>query len=434
MNPDDPLGLTGTKPQSNDPLGLLSSPHLPTKLELAKRNAATPHPEDLEEDDPSYAQQALGGIASLAHDIPGAEAAQAGARSLVRGQSYKDALSDIRGAEESAPSLVRHYNNIAGGTIAAAATPGSNVALQGARFGIAEAMGGADPESLKDRIDNIPVRATIDAALGKVLGEVAPNYVRSVAVKRLGKNVLDRTGVMAEADARNFGKAKAEGDLAAANPTPQVVSDALNDPDTKPYVAIIRGSGLFKGANDATVLREAHKLMGERERMLGNRIVGSDDYKAGSELERNEIIQGKRRLSDASKSIMPSFGPANLVHAQAEGQLDALKSAADATGRIVRGADVAGRKLESNSSDSFLRDILQMRDAEAKAATEGVLGKLKAKSSLSFNPLKGFGIPKTVSNVNKMSPYLSALDQQAGNDVLPPFLRHAGIALGESGN
>ena len=52
-------------------------------------------------------REQLGGIASIAKDIPGAEAAQAGARSFFRGQPYAEALGDIRGAEESAPALAR---------------------------------------------------------------------------------------------------------------------------------------------------------------------------------------------------------------------------------------------------------------------------------------------------------------------------------------
>ncbi len=116
------------------------------------------------EEDPSYAEQALGGIASLVKDIPGAEAAQAGVRSLVRGQPYRTALEDIQGAEESAPASVSLFNRAAGGSIAALATPGAP-ALQAARFGILSGLGQSNPDAtVKNRLDDAAVRGAIGAA------------------------------------------------------------------------------------------------------------------------------------------------------------------------------------------------------------------------------------------------------------------------------
>lgn len=124
----------------------------------------TPFVDAKPEEDPSYAEQALGGIASLVKDIPGAEAAQAGVRSLVRGQPYRTALEDIQGAEESAPASVRLFNRAAGGSIAALATPGAP-ALQAARFGILSGLGQSNPDAtVKNRLDDAAVRGAIDAA------------------------------------------------------------------------------------------------------------------------------------------------------------------------------------------------------------------------------------------------------------------------------
>lgn len=398
-----------------------AEPKLPTKLDLAKRNAVMPHPEDMEDPDPTYAQQALGGVASLARNIPGAEAAQAGVRALVRGQPYTEALSDIRGAENSANPWVRRYNSLAGGAVAAAAAPtgtftnplgtGGSIALQGARYGAAEGLLSADPMSGQDRLIHAGKDAAVTAAAGKLLGEFAPNVFRALRARTLGTTALGKATQMEAADALAYGKAAAEG---VGLTHPQVTA-ALSHPTVAPYANEIRTSPIFKGADDATILREAYKLMTEKQQTLAQRVINSSDYKAGSALEKAEISQGKRQLLDAADNIMPSLRPAVYGHATAKGELDAFRTAADATGRITRGASVAGRKLGQNSPEAFEKSIHLMSEQEAKSGLEGALGQLKNKVALSVNPLKGFGIPKAASSVNRMAPYLEALDQQAGN-------------------
>jgi hypothetical protein len=415
-----------------------AEPKLPTKLEIAKRNAAMPHPEDLEDPDPTYAQQALGGIAALGSHIPGAEAAQAGMRALVRGQPYEEALSDIRGAENSANPWVRRYNSLAGGAVAAAAAPrgtftnplgtGGSVALQGARFGAAEGLLSADPQSGQDRLLNSGKSAALTAITAKVLGEFLPNTVRALRAKSLGTTALGKTAQMEANDAAAYGKAAAEG----VGLTHQQVTAALNHPTVKPFASEIRNSPVFKGADDATILREAYKLMTEKQQTLAQRVVNSSDYKAGSALEKEELTQGKRQLLDAADNIMPSLRPAVYGHATAKGELDAFRSGADATARIARGATVAGRKLTQNSPEAFKKSIHLMSEQEAKSALEGVLGQLQAKASLSVNPLKGFGVPKAASSINRLAPYIEALDQRAGN--AGTLRRALAIALASQAN
>lgn len=398
-----------------------ATPKLPTKLALAKRNASMPHPEDLEDPDPTYAQQALGGVAALGSHIPGVEAAQAGVRALVRGQPYTEALSDIRSGENSANKWVRRYNSLAGGAVAAAAAPtgtfanplgtGGSIALQGARYGAAEGLLSADPQSGQDRLITAGKGAVLTAIAGKVLGEFAPNALRALRAKSLGTTALNKTAQMESADAVAYAKAAAEG---VGLTHPQVTA-ALSHPTVRPYAAEIRNSPIFQGADDATVLREAYKLMTEKQQTLTQRVVNSADYKAGSALEKAEISQGKRELLKAADNIMPSFRPAVYQHATAKGELDAFRAGADATGRIARGASVAGRKLGQNSPEAFEKSIHLMSEQEAKSALEGALGQLQQKAALTLNPLKGFGIPKAASSINRMAPYLEALDQQAGN-------------------
>lgn len=162
----------------------------PTQAKLRKEHAAgilddriarenLNDAEMAEAETPSYASQALGGIASLARDIPGAEAAQAGSRSLVRtalakaglpvqAESYGEARRAIRGAEDSAPSFVRNYNRIAGGALAAAGIPGAPV-LQGARYGMSEALLQSDPDAnVEERLHDATAQGAAGAAFGAI--------------------------------------------------------------------------------------------------------------------------------------------------------------------------------------------------------------------------------------------------------------------------
>jgi len=153
--------------------------------------------------------------------------------------------------------------------------------------------------------------------------------------------------------------------------------------------------------------------MTERQQTLASRVINSSDYKAGSQLEKQEITQGKRQLLTAADNIMPSLRPAVYGHAAAKGELDALKAGADATGRIVRNAPVAGRKLAQNSPEAFMQSIDQMSPAEARAALEGVLGRIKGMKNFSLNPLVG-GAGKKIFGFGKVLPYIEALDKQTG--------------------
>lgn len=125
---------------------------------------------DAKPDEPSYLQQAAGGVAALLRSVPGGEAAQAGVRSVVRGQPYAQAREDIRDAEATANPWVRNLNSLAGGGIAAAALPGGAV-RQGASFGALNALGDSDPtKNLKTRVDKAGAEMVVGGAAGGLFG------------------------------------------------------------------------------------------------------------------------------------------------------------------------------------------------------------------------------------------------------------------------
>lgn len=163
--------MTETPEERAKRLGLTTEPENPEAraARLGLNRSANLPDHDAPEIEPTYAQQALGGIASLVRDIPGAEAAQAGVRALVRRQPYREALSDIRGAEDSAPSVVRNGNRLLGGGIAAAVLPGGP-ALKGAQYGALTGALSSDPNS---GLESRGIQAGTGAVAGALVGRYA---------------------------------------------------------------------------------------------------------------------------------------------------------------------------------------------------------------------------------------------------------------------
>lgn len=141
-------------------------------------------------DDSTGAVRALGTVASLARDIPGAEAAQAGARAGVRTglsrlglpvmpEGYREALANIRGAGAAAPAYTRIPARLAGGVTAGIAIPGGP-ALQGARYGMLAALGNAEPASAEDRLQGAAAGMAVGALAGTAVPRVVP-AIRGIA-------------------------------------------------------------------------------------------------------------------------------------------------------------------------------------------------------------------------------------------------------------
>lgn len=106
-------------------------------------------------------------IANISRDIPGAEAAQAAVRAGVRGQSYREALRDIRSATQALPAAVSIPTRVAGSTLAALAVPGG-AATQGAVIGGLSGLTEASPDV---RTEERVLRSIAQAAGAGVAGK-----------------------------------------------------------------------------------------------------------------------------------------------------------------------------------------------------------------------------------------------------------------------
>lgn len=117
--------------------------------------------------------RALGTVASLARDVPGAEIVQAKLASIVNRKPYPEALRDIRDAEDSAQAYTRIPARMAGGGMAIGAIPGGP-ALQGARYGLLRGLTNADPTiTAKERLHGAAEEGVLDAGAGYLAGKLA---------------------------------------------------------------------------------------------------------------------------------------------------------------------------------------------------------------------------------------------------------------------
>lgn len=158
---------------------------------------------DYEAAEPVLAK-ALGAPAALLRDVPGGEAAQSAVRALVRGQSYREARSDIRNAEAAAPAALTIPARIAGGALAAGKIPGGPM-VQGARFGILQGLAQSDPDvGIKQRIDDAGKAGALSAVTAGIANNAgripwgglakAVTHPRTAAVKAIGGVIRDAVG------------------------------------------------------------------------------------------------------------------------------------------------------------------------------------------------------------------------------------------------
>lgn len=252
--------------------------------------------------EPGIGTKVLGTLASLGRDIPFVEPLQAGTRALVRGESYADALRNIRGVEDAAPGYATWPARIAGGTVAALTLPkipgiaAGGATRQAAQYGILKGLGSADPGlDIAGRIHEGAKEGTVSALAAKVLGPIAM-LGRTLAAKTLGTTAQNIDKRITAATVENYGKAAAEGQ-AAGGTSPAIVS-ALEHPRVKPFVDLVRG-GEGSTKSDADVAREAYKLMSKQRRGLKS-FMERNGYDAAKDIEATRLGDAMKQLKDAT--------------------------------------------------------------------------------------------------------------------------------------
>jgi len=309
-------------------------------------------------------QQALSGLiaapAAALRDVYGGEALQAGARALARNEPYRQALSEIHAAEEETPDVVRKAMRVGGAGLATAALPGSPVA-QGALYGGLSGLLQANPDAgVSDRLVGAGV-GTAAGALGGKAAQLGGTLLQSVLGKTLGKQAVNANAVQRAKDALAYGQAEAEG--AAVGSTPAIRA-VLNKPGIKEYADVVRQSETFKNANDATVLREAYKLMSEQSVKRGQ-VLAAGDFKAGTSLAKSDLDLLKTQMREATQEPGQVVIPGRVMVAPAPSTAQSPPpSLRDALEAFKTRSALAATRPEGTVMQQTARQALERHGAE----------------------------------------------------------------------
>lgn len=357
---------------------------------------------------PNYPAQVAGGISGLIADVPGGEAVQAGARSLVRDQSYPDALSDIRSARESNPASL--ITRIAGSLPAAMALSGGALA-QGAQYGGLLNLLSADPdENVGERLARGAGGALIGGAASKA-GDVAGTWLRArvnPGYERLAKGLDDR---MDEAVSPLYEQADLEAMLAqGARGTRGVgtpgIRRALNEPDIAATQSGLRGEEMraFRDLprDDPRMLDATYKALVDQANDLANPEMRAATASNVGRYGLQNAQEAKRQLLNAMSrepgAPMPTYASAVEETAAQGGLREALDRGAEGAYLAAGSGNAPGtlQRLSERGPVSLL-DFLETQGDEgidlavqgAEAAMKRPLGGGPALEV--FNPIRTMG-------------------------------------------
>lgn len=324
---------------------------------------------------------------------PVLEGAQAGFRSIFRGQSFRDALGDIRGQTDAIPGPVKAMESAAGGML----IPGAS-ALSPAKFG---ALAGAAPAVLDpnpDRgIGSRVAGGTLGAAVGGLVGSLADKSqvgLRALAAPNATDNILSRQAERAASAKQLYSAALAEG---RANGVTPEVQAYLQEPEIAARVKALQQLDQFKNvpAESPEMLDALYKSLSDEGKMIGKGLAQPDPSKPNTGRFREQNVQSlKSRLLGATEApgvsqvgpfvgqntgMMPSYRDAVADFAKRSADIDAVGKGMTA----LQGADNPRPTFKNITSkqpktpQTFSEFVNGAQPSEVAAAKEGVLGDLR---------------------------------------------------------
>ncbi len=320
--------------------------------------------------------------ANIAQGIPGMEAAQAGVRSVVRRQPYREALTDIQGQTGKIPGVLRVGEKIAGAVPLAAMLP-ANPVISGAVIGGADQALNADPDvGLGARAIRTPIGATVGAAIGGV-ADAAITAGRSALVPKVANQLIDARAARAAVAGKTFPAALAEGQ---GKTVTQPIYDALAKPDIAEIVAELKQTRPFQNVADDSpeMLDAAYKVLSDRAGQLKRgadaitpnrpnigRFRAQDTKAAQSELM--DAMAG----TPAQPGPMPSYRPAVEGYANASRQIEATQRGSDVLKSKLSSVLPASRNLTRTTPEAFADWAAKATPEQLQAAKRGILGATK---------------------------------------------------------
>jgi hypothetical protein len=399
---------TQAAPVDVDPLEQLKAMrHDPNKIHedfksgaLQRRNARLNQNDAdmVEAETPDLASLATGAVTNAAQGIPGMEMAQAGARSLVRKQPYREALNDIRGTTGQIPKVLRVGQRVLGAVPLAAVLPGSALA-SGAIIGGAEGALGADPDqSLATRAAGGVIGAGVGAVAGKgteLLSTGARVLSATPAAQRLQQMLTDR----AKSATPLFNKALSEGVGKTGTPA---IKSFLNEPDVAEIVTELQSTRKFANtAADAPEMLDAvYKVLSDRGAQLKKGLESVSPTKPNIGRFRAEDVREAKdqalHAMSGGKSLpgpMPTYRDAVENFAEHSNNIGALRRGADIV-RTKLTQMPTGKNLDRTTPEAFAKWAQGASGAERKAAGEGILGEIK----MGVDPTKPLKSARAVSD------------------------------------
>lgn len=371
-----------------------------------------------------FSSTVLEPLATVAAGVPGAKLLASKLGSKLSGDTMENTQREINARTSDVPYASKAAQMV--GTMALTPVLPASAVRAGALLGGADQALNNDPDaSIIGRVLRGVAGATVGGLTGKAL-DGAMTAVRARMTPTLGSQALAQKEATNQADEMMYGAAKLQG---MNKPATAEVQQAFNAPDISPYVQAVRNTRQFANADDATVLREAYKLMSEHQQRLGNAIADAADFKAGSTLQRNEAGLAKEQLRDAGETMMPAFPEAVAGHAENAGVQNAIGQGADAAQVAMGYAQPAGDRLHLDTPEAFSKAFKSMTREEQLAALRGALGRVRDNLKITANPFSVYGFGSSALRAGRAAPVVQELDQLAGNKA-PNIIQKLILSLG----
>lgn len=299
-------------------------------------------------------------IANVSRDIPGAEALQAGVRSVARGQPYREALGDIRGATEALPAAVSIPTRLAGGIAASTAMPGSTLARQAMAYGAASGLTEANPDiGPLERALRAGGQALLGGAVTKT-AQAAGTAVRAARTPSRSSIVMAERQARDEAAAPLYEQFKQLGEL----PRTEQLDELLQLPVVRRAIRTVKGESAELADladTDARVLDAVYKRIGNKA------FKSATGYETG-----DTRIALANALDEASGGL---YGPA----------LAAFREGSQRVGAVVRGGRafqtavspqgaMSEKALTENTPEALMRWMQTATPEQRRLAIQGMLG------------------------------------------------------------
>lgn len=368
-------------------------------------------------------------LANISRDIPGVEAAQAGVRSLVRRQPYREALQDIRSAAEALPAEVAVPTRVAGAALSAAAMPGRTAARQAMSFGALSGATEANPDiGIEERAGRTALGAAAGGAAAKAtqtIGTVGRAYlaprmtergVPEIGVRTRAEQLLRQKEATESAAGPLYRGFREMGEL----PETPALQEILQLPVVRTAIRTVKKESprLAKLSDtDAAVLDAVYKRIGSKA------FSAKHGFETGE--ARNALFQA---IDEASfeKSIITGTGE---LFRRPVGTYRQGMESLGATQRGARAVQLAGspqrgttvKSALEESPEATIRWAKRASPAERKAAIEGALAEVRQRGLSDITQpfgLKGsFALLPGVRRAMSASDLIAQLERQTPRSV-----------------